>query len=360
DDLSQAAGESPIGAAQLFGRLAWAQGLSGQADSAVAIIVEGAAPLIRDPLWAKRFAGIAIAAGQQDLAWRIALPMAVRARGTDPVAMELLRRSAATGGPRMDPVGMVAREVAKRDSSEMRLRTALGARKLVVRTADGFPLAVTFVPARSPARPRVLLCLAQPSDTLAVFDSLAIQLARQGIAMAIVDPRGSRGSVAATAFGTDVWHGRERALLDRTARDASEALTALVRLRLVAPGPAWVGATGTLALAAVQATARDTRFAAVLLITPAPAAVDRGTLRATLEKSAVPVFIQVAPEEIEATMFADRLAASLPMKQSRVADTNQQGRGAAIFRADPKAVGRLLMWCKGVPPRTATRPSPRR
>lgn len=360
DDLQQAAGESPMGAAQLFGRLAWAQAQTGQADSAVALISEWAAPLARDPLWAKRFASIAIDAGQQELAWRMALPVAVRARGTDPGAMDLLRRSATQGGSRMDPSGVVAREVAKRDSSMTLLRNALGARKLVVRTKDGFPLAVTFLPPRSAVRPRVVVLLAQASDTLAVFDSLAVQLARQGVAVAIVDPRGTRESVAAPTWGMDTWHGRESAFLDRTARDATETLDALIRLKLADPRRALLGATGTLAFSAAQAAARDPRFAAVMLITPAPAAVDRGALRASFQKSAVPLFIQVAPEDVEAMLLADRLAGSLPLKQTRVADTNQSGRSAALFRADRKAVERLLTWWKDVPLRPATRPSRRR
>lgn len=358
-DLQQAASETPAGAAQWFGRLAWAQAQSGQADSALALILDAAAPLGREPQWAKRFAAIAIAAGRQDLAWRMALPVAVRSRGTDASAMDLLRRSAATGGPSMNASGVVAREVARRDSNDTRLRMALGARKLLVRTADGFPLSVTFVPARSANRPRVVVLLAPASDTLAAFDSLAVQLARQGVAVAIVDPRGARGSVAAAASGTDAWLGRENAFLERTARDACETLAALVRLRLVDSRNAAVGATGTLAFAAAQAAAREPRFTALLLVAPAPAAVDRGLLRASLLASAVPLFLQVAPEELEASLFADRLAASLPMRQCRVADTNQRGHGAAIFRADRQAVGRLLMWWKDVPLRPATRPAAR-
>lgn len=359
DELGQALGEPPHTLASLYARQAWALARVGQPDSALAAVTEMALPLAREPQWGKRFAGIALDAARADLAWRLALPVAVRARGTDPAAMELLRRAATTGGPTMDAPAVVAREVARRDTNDTRLRYALGARRMVVRTADRFPLSVTFVPAPGASRSRVALLIPQPSDTLAAFDSLTVQLARAGIAVAILDPRGARGSVAAAAPGTDAALGHERAWLERTARDARETLDALVRLRLVDPARALVGATGSVALAAARAAEQDPRFAAVLLIAPAPAAVDRGSLRASLLRSQARLFIQVAPEEVEAIVFADRLAELLPIQQTRVADTGQAGRSAAIFRADPKAVGRVLSWWKDVPLRRPATPPAR-
>lgn len=355
DELSQALGEPPSVLAHLHARNAWVLARDGQPDSALSAVTDGALPLAREPQWAKRFARIALDAGREDLAWRIALPAAVRSRGTDTVAMELLRRSATTGGPTMDAPGVVAREVAKRDTNDTRLRFALGARRVIVRTADRFPLTVTFVPALATSRPRVALLIAQPGDTLAAFDSLVVQMARGGIAVAILDPRGARGSVAASAPGTDAALGHERAWLERTARDARETLDALVRLKLVAPSRAMIGATGAVALAAARAAELDARFAAVMLVAPAPAPVDRGALRAALARSQARLFVQVAPEDVETMLFADRLAESLPIQQTRVADTGLGGRGAAIFRADPKAVGRVLSWWKDVPLR---RPAP--
>ena len=359
DELSQALGEPALTLAHLYARLAWALARGGQPDSAFVMVTDWALPLAREPQWGKRFAGIALDAARADLAWQLALPAAVRSRGTDVTAMDLLRRSATTGGPTMNAVGVVAREVARRDTNDTRLMRALGARRIVIRTVDRFPLAVTFVPARGTSSPRLALLIAQPSDTLAAFDSLAVQLARAGVAVAVLDPRGARASVAAAAPGTDAALGHERAWLDRTARDARETLDALVRLRMVDPARALVGATGSVALAATRAAELDRRFAAVLLIAPAPATVDRGALRASLARSQARLFVQVAPEDVETMLFADRLAESLPIQQTRVADTGQSGRSAAIFRADPKAVGRLLSWWKDVPLRRPATPPAR-
>ncbi len=359
DELGQALGEPPLPLAHLYARHAWALARGGQPDSALAAVTDGALPLSREPQWGKRFAAIALDAARGDLAWRLALPVAVRSRGTDGAAMDLLRRSVTTGGPTMYAAGVVTREVARRDTNDTRLRYALGARRLIVRTLDRFPLTVTFVPAVGAARPRLALLIAQPSDTLAAFDSLAVQLARAGVAVAILDPRGARGSVAAAATGTDASLGRERAWLERTARDARETLDALVRLRLVDPARAMVGATGSVVFAAARAAELDPRFAAVLFIAPAPAAVDRGALRASLARSQARLFVQVAPEDVETMLFADRLAESLPIQQTRVADTGQAGRSAAIFRADPKAVGRVLSWWKDVPLRRPATPPAR-
>ncbi len=361
DDVEQAGGEPDFVAAQILSRLAWAQGLAGNADSAVAVVEEWLGLLSQDAAWAKRFALIAAEANRPDLVWRLALPVAVRSRGFDANAMRFLNGSADTGGPRMDEVDVVKKEVAKREVRQARLRGAMGARALTITSRDGFPLSVTFLPGLGASRPRVAVFIAQPSDTLALFDSLATQLSRQGIAVAILDPRGTRGSVSSTVPGMDVWANREHLFLTRTATDARETLDALVRGTLVDPRGALLGSTGDMALAAAQAVALDSRFTALLLVAPTPAPVERGTLRASLEKSAVPVFIQSAPEELEAGLFADRLAAALPMRQTRVADTGQAGYGAAVFRADPKAVGRLLSWWKALPTRRpATPPSPRR
>ena len=87
---------------------------------------------------------------------------------------------------------------------------------------------------------------------------------------------------------------------------------------------------------------------------PAPRA-----LRASLARSQARLFVQVAPEDVETMLLADRLAESLPIQQTRVADTGQSGRSAAIFRADPKAVGRLLSWWKDVPLRRPATPPAR-
>ncbi len=114
DELGQALGEPPLTLAHLYARHAWALARGGQPDSALAAVTDGALPLSREPQWGKRFAAIALDAARGDLAWRLALPVAVRSRGTDGAAMDLLRRSATTGGPTMYAAGVVTREVARR------------------------------------------------------------------------------------------------------------------------------------------------------------------------------------------------------------------------------------------------------
>ena len=71
--------------------------------------------------------------------------------------------------------------------------------------------------------------LVASGDTLADYDSLAVGLRRMGLAVMLVEPRGSGRSVGPRCPLPDAWRGREAEMQDRSADDAREAIRALAR-----------------------------------------------------------------------------------------------------------------------------------
>jgi hypothetical protein len=106
-----------------------------------------------------------------------------------------------------------------------------------------------------------------------------------------------------------------------------------------------VAGVGRSASTAVGAAVRDSRVKAIVLASAAPDPVDRGFLLGRVEKLQLPIFIQVAPEDlVELFYYADALYQAGDRKRSRVSESRARGRFAEQFRHDPGSNARLRQW----------------
>ena len=283
---ANAAGAGP--GAALQARLAWALYSTGSRDSAL-LAAYAADAMHRYPEWAKRLAPIEIEHGAPERAWLGLRQHAFRARGQDAEAMALLDKARrALGISDSEYAAFVGHSVTHRAADDSAFAARTGSRIRVVPARDGFPLqAFVFPAAASPALAPVVLALA-PDDTLAVADSIALQLARAGHAVALWAPRGSHGSRAPSCPGPDAWRWHQEELLARSADDAIAIAQQLAREGLLAKGPWIAGATGSLAGIAIEAARRDDEVAAIFLVAPQPSLVERGPLRTTVSAASPP------------------------------------------------------------------------
>ncbi|MEQ1831729.1 MAG: hypothetical protein ABL977_01655, partial [Candidatus Eisenbacteria bacterium] len=130
-----------------------------------------------------------------------------------------------------------------------------------------------------------------------------------------------------------------------TTTDAGIVMDALGKRSAFAGGKPWIvaacGDRAPVALALVRAR-RSTP--ALVLIAPKLPLVEIAEFRAQLRATKLRTFVQIGPEEPEALELSDLLAKDTLPGQVRVADSGRPGRGAAIFRAEPKVSQRLLDW----------------
>jgi pimeloyl-ACP methyl ester carboxylesterase len=146
------------------------------------------------------------------------------------------------------------------------------------------------------------------------------------------------------AYGPEAWAGKPAAFTSTIAGDAVRVMDALAQKHVV-PAGGWVvaaaGDAAPVALAIARAR-RDTR--ALVLVAPKLPVVEVAEYRARLRALGTRTFVQAAPEEPNALELGDLLSRQTASGQVRVADSGAQGRGVAIFRADPKVAKRLLDW----------------
>jgi len=184
-------------------------------------------------------------------------------------------------------------------------------------------------------------------------------LARAGWAVLLMELRGSGWSAGPACPFPEAWSGREDAMQTTCAHDVLEGLRALSvaagadtsRYLLVGVGPT--------APIAVEAAALDRRVLALLLLSPAPAPVDRGRMRERIRSLHRPIYFSSAPEDFMEFEFTDALYQAGDRPRSRVADVSAPGSGARPFRGDRAAVGRLIAWLQETfPARAASGPRP--
>jgi hypothetical protein len=202
-----------------------------------------------------------------------------------------------------------------------------------------------------------------PRDTVADFDSLTVALGRQGFAVMLADARGSGWAVGASCPLPEAWRGREQALLRRSALDARDAVRALAKLARLDTGTVVLVGSRDMALAAAEAAADDRRVRALVLLSPDPDPVDRGTLVATLARRRLPAFLQQTAEDFPSFEFTDLDLHACDEHASRVSDAMTGGSGAVAFRGDPRVMPRFEQWlaeAMRLPAKPATPPSPRR
>jgi predicted alpha/beta hydrolase len=376
EPMVEAASLDPSGLPHVLGRLAWARFLAGATDSAAALFAPIERELLSQPEWRYRMARVSLARGDHRHTVDLLLPNAVLSRGTDEEVVGLLEKAGTPLGvvPRIKDE--VARGVEARDKAELALAKSLGGRLLTLPAEDGFALGALMIPAeaRTSSRSRTRLTavvMMAPGDTLASADSLALALHGHGLTVLLLQPRGSGGSVGANCPMPDAWVDREVAMQSRVARDVRDALRALARVTPVDTTRYVVAGVGPTVSTAVEAATLDRRVGALLLVSPAPAAVDRGTARARLAQLQMPVYFQTAPEDFDATYeITEALYQAGDRAASRVVESNASGRGLALFRADPALARRFLHWLDSAlpparkppgarPARPATPPTPR-
>jgi hypothetical protein len=332
---------------------AWARARTGDAaqvrealdEAQRDLISPGSTPALRMH-WGRRFAPLLLES-QAD-AWPLLAPLAVQSRGLDAALLRQAREAAAGHlvGQTFD--AFLATGIARADSLESAAVRALGGRPLAVRGTDGFALRAWLFPARAARAPLVVL-LTAPSPAASPWpaaDSLVLQLRRDGCAMVLLDPRGSRGSVAAGCALPDDWAGHEEALAAAAGHDLERAVTAALATGAIDPRRIAVGAVGSGAMSAALAARADRRVGAVVFVDASLSPVDRGPFVATLEAAGTPAFFQTGSASVEDGWVVDLVVGMLPSRQSRVAESSAPGSGLALFRAGPAEARRLSGWLR--------------
>lgn len=346
-------------------RDAWVRAHRGDTGGLAPLLDLAGSPLFRPhaalanrPLWAGRFAPLALATGDREAAWRLASPLAVATRGLDPAIAGVARDASIGRSIGTDWEGWIRTACVRADTTELPAILALRARPLAVTAEDGVKLHAWYVPGPPGA---AIAVVTSPADgaAAAACDSLVTHLRRAGLAVALLEPRGVRRSASAAAPAALLRSGGEEAAQRRLARDMGHALAAAARAgRAGAPRGVAVG-VGADAMAAVLAADRDARFRAVLLAGPEIAPVDRGWLRATLASSGAPAYIETGPENVHENIAVDRIVNDLAPGSFRVVDSQARGRGGAVFRAGPAEGSRFAAWVSGALKRPRATPPAR-
>ncbi len=293
------------------------------------------------------------------LAWTSA--WAAQARGREPRLMALVRESSLHRTNVRSFEAWWRGEVEAADPAPRVVMRALGLRPLAVRAAGGDTLRAWWLPARDPAAPLVV-ALAPLEVGRLLVDSLAVQLHREGIAFALLEPRGTGGScVRGCALPAD-WLGHEDSLTRVVAADLSATIAAVTRAAGRAPAHVALAGEREYVLATTFAARDDRRVGALLLAGIAPSPAEQGTLVATLAHSGVPLFVQTSVEDFEGNQLTDRIVARLPARLTRVAESEAPGRGYEAFRfAGPDVGRRFTQWLREAWSRPrATPPAPPR
>ena len=337
------------------GLFAWALFLSGQPDSAARLLAPAEPWLSTQQEWRYRLACVSDQREEWIRVQLLLTPLGVASRTYDRDVMDLLSTSAdkLNAARRLKP--MLAREIHNRDLIEQALIDDLGGRRIAFRAPDGFPLAGTVLaPPRAP-HARMAVVVVAPGDTLALYDSLAVGLRHLGLAVILLDPRGSGRSVGPSCPLPGAWRGRESAMVDAVAGDVAVAATALARevgadsTQYLAVG---VGTTGPIAVAAAV---KDPRVRLMMLVSPTASPCERGALRAAVAAWKRPIYFQTAGEDLSAADLIDLLYRATDMRVCRVAESDRPGTRAKLFRRDPQIMARFKQWMTESWPRSAPR-----
>jgi len=339
-------------------RLAWAHLLAGDTKRSVELFKPLEPLLDLDPVWGYRMARAFVEAGDPKRGLAALQPLAIASREQDEEIMRLAGRAFERFGDKGRLEAGISRAIAGRDKSEGKLIEALGGRRVRFSSADGFPLGAVVAPADQKLR-RAAVVLWAPGDTLESYDSLTVALGRAGWAVMLMQVRGSGWSAAPACPFPDAWVGREDAMQTVSARDVREALRALSLATRIDTTRYLVAGVGSTAAIAVEAAQLDPRVPALLLLSPAPAAVERGTLRERIRRLQRPIYFANAPEDFLQFEMTETLYQAGDRPRSRVADVNAAGSGARPFRRDRAAVQRLVAWLEETLPARARPAKPR-
>jgi hypothetical protein len=343
--------------ASLQGLFAWSHYLAGQPDSAARLFKPNEPLLSQTPEWRYRMACVAFELQDWARAITLLTPLAVASRAFDSDVMSMINQSASKMNVERRLGPMLVQEIYQRDQVEQELLSELGARRVAFRGTDGFPLGGTVLGRRGGSR-RAAIVVVAPGDTLASYDSLAVGLRRMGLAVMLLDPRGSGHSVAPSCPLPDSWRGRELEMREAVAGDVAVAAGALAREVGSDSTQYVVVGIGETAPIAVQAGARR-GVRAVMLVSPSASPADRGPLRAAVATLKPPIYLQISGEDLSCRDLTNTLYEATNPRASRVADSESFGTRATLFRYDPRIFARFKLWLSETwPSRAAPRATP--
>ena len=335
-------------------RLAWAKLLAGETRPAYELFRSIEPLLDLDPVWGYRMARAFVEAGDPKRALAALQPLAIASREQDEEIMELAARAFERFGDKGRLEAGISQSIADRDRSEGTLIQAMRGRRARFTAADGFGLGGVVAPADDKLR-RAAVVLWAPGDTLESYDSLTVALGRAGWAVLLMEVRGSGWSAAPACPFPDSWVGRENAMQTVCAYDVRAALRALSLVAKVDTTSYLLAGVGTTAPIAVEAAELDDRVPALLLLSPAPAAVERGALREHIRRLQRPIYFSNAPEDFPQFETTEALYQAGDRARSRMADVKAPGSGARPFRRDRAAVQRLVTWLEETMPAPSAR-----
>jgi hypothetical protein len=344
DSIARSAqGESGLAQYGYQARLAWAKLLADSTQRAYELFKPLDKYLDLDPVWGYRMARAFTEAGDPKRALAALRPLAIACREQDQDVMDLADRAFAPFGVKSRLEGDISRAIATRDKSEGTLIQAMGGRRVRFRAEDDFALGGVVAPLDDKRR-RAAVVLVAPGDTLESYDSLTVALGKSGWAVLLMEVRGSGWSAGPECPFPAQWIGHENAMQTLCAHDVRDGLRALSLTARIDTSRYLVAGVGATVPIAVEAAELDARVPALLLMSPAPAAVERGTLRERIRRLQRPIYFSNAPEDYLRFEMIDTFYQVGDRPRSRVADVSAAGTGARPFRGDRAAVQRLVKW----------------
>jgi hypothetical protein len=305
-----------------------------------------------DPVWGYRMARAFVEADDVKRALAALQPLAIASRAQDEEVMNLADRAFARFGDKNRLESGVHGAIEERDQSEAKMLQAMHARRVRFSAGDGFALGGVVASADQKLR-RAAVVVVAPGDTMESYDSLTVALGHAGWAVIFMDTRGSSWSAAPSCPFHESWVGREDAMQSVCARDVRDALRALSLTAKIDTTRYLVAGIGLTAAIAVEAARLDARVPALLLLSPAPDPVERGTLRESIRKLHRPIYFSSAPEDFLQFETTDVLYQAGDRPNSRVGDVNAPGTGARPFRRNAAALKRLIAWLDDTMPAKA-------
>jgi dienelactone hydrolase len=342
-------------------RRAWALYGLGRGDSALSQmrsvsrwLLDRRTPYHRE--WRYRLGLLELEHGDPARCIDLLLQLAIASRFKDRDVMSILREAARRTSQASQMADVLQRELAVRDGEDREALKKHGASRLTFPSPlDGFEVGgVAFTPA-APTGARAVVAVMDPEETFESYDSLAIGLARAGYAVLLIEPRGSGRSVATTCPLPDTWRGRQEEMHHRVASDVAPGLRALAAATPIDTTSYLVIGSQASASIAVEAAALDARARPIVILSPYPSPVDRGSMRARLKALGAPVFFEIPGADRATFPLAEALYDATDRRASRIAESEWPGEAATVFRRDLTALPRLLRWIDESWPATSSR-----
>ncbi len=340
-------------------RLGWLAFLAGDTLAARGLSPEAREALAVLPGGSLRLGRMLLAAGDPKGAYKPLLAAALQSRLRDRAALAHLQAAWERLGRSDALEPLLQQQLAAQDTTELRVIGLLGGRRVEFKGADGARLGGVAT-GLAPARRRAAVVILSADQSIVDADSLARHLQRAGLATLFLDPRGSRLSASPECPNPATWAGHEEELQLKVAGDVRAALRALARTTPVDTTRYLIGGVGAMAPVAVGAAWQDKRAAVLLLVSPWPAATDRGPMRAALGALQRPVYLQTAPEEFDAVQYTNRVADACNPRLVRVAESTASGAGVRAFRGGADIGRRFALWLTDQWPRPAAAAPARR